>query len=109
MTKTYDIILFGTTGFTGKLAVEYLLKKNYPVKWAACARSEGKANAILKDIADSVSKQVPPLVIADLVCNSEQDETKLRDIVRSTRVVLTAAGPFEKYGITLHKLCAEEG
>ena len=109
MTKSFDIVLFGFTGFTGKLAVEYLLKKNYPIKWAACARSECKARAILKDIADSVSKEAPPLVIADLVCKSEEAEIKLREIVKSTRVVITAAGPFEKYGLALHKLCADEG
>lgn len=109
--KTHDIILFGMTGFTGKLAVEYMLKKKEQpdFKWAACARSEPKAQAILKEISDRVSKPAPQLVIADLVCNSEEDEAKLRKIVQSTRVVVTAAGPFEKYGTTLHKLCAEEG
>ena len=61
MTKTYDIILFGVTGFTGKLAVEYLLtKKNYPtITWAACARSESKAKTILTEIANKVSQPVP--------------------------------------------------
>lgn len=107
---TYDIVLFGVTGFTGKLAVEYLLKKDdSTVKWAACARSETKATAVLKDIADSVNKPAPALVIADLVCQTDEDKAKLRAIVKSTKVVLTAAGPFEKYGITLHELCAEEG
>ena len=67
-TKIYDIVLFGVTGFTGKLAAEYLLKKSYPIKWAACARSEGKAKDILEGIAKSVSKEAPPIVIADLVC-----------------------------------------
>ena len=107
--KTYDIILFGVTGFTGKLAVEYLLNKEPSVNWAACARSEPRAQAVLKEIADSVDKPAPALVIADLVCKTDEDEAKLRQIVASTKVVLTAAGPFEKYGITLHKLCAEEG
>ena len=108
--KTYDIVLFGVTGFTGKLAVEYLLNKNdSSLKWAACARSEPRAQAVLKEIADSVNQPPPALVIADLVCQKPDDEAKLRKIVASTKVVLTAAGPFEKYGITLHKLCAEEG
>ena len=108
--KTYDIVLFGVTGFTGKLAVEYFLtKKNSSLKWAACARSEPRAQAVLKEIADSVNQPAPALVIADLVCQTPEDEAKLRQIVASTKVVLTAAGPFEKYGITLHKLCAEEG
>lgn len=107
--KTYDIILFGMTGFTGKLAVEYMLKKEHPVQWAVCARSEGKAQAILTEISDRVSKPAPPLVVADLVCNNDDDTAKLRKIVESTRVVVTAAGPFEKYGQTLHQLCAESG
>ena len=63
----------------------------------------------MTEIANKVSQPVPSLVIADLVCHTEQDEAKLRDIVKSTRVVLTAAGPFEKYGVVVHKLCAEEG
>ena len=108
--KIYDVIIFGVTGFTGKLAVEYLLKKDdSSLKWAACARSESRAMATLKEIADSVDKPAPTLVIADLICQTAEDETKLRNIVASTKVVITAAGPFEKYGITLHKLCAEEG
>ena len=37
--KEYDILLFGVTGFTGKLATEYLLRKNYDIKWGVCGRS----------------------------------------------------------------------
>ena len=105
----YDIILFGCTGFTGKLAVEYLLKKQYPVSWAACGRNERRAQAVLEEIAARVAQPVPPLVVADLVCPTPQEEDKLRAVVKSCKVVLTTAGPFEKYGVTLHKICAEEG
>ena len=38
--REYDIVLFGVTGFTGKLACEHLLSKAYPIRWAVCARSE---------------------------------------------------------------------
>ena len=120
----YDLILFGVTGFTGKLAAEYLLRQNYPnVKWAACARSEEKAKPILEGIVSEINAAssndnsndktdiVPPtILVADLICSDDEASTnKLRDIVKSTRVVITTAGPFEKYGMTLHKLCAEEG
>lgn len=107
--KQFDIILFGATGFTGKLCVEYLLKKKYPITWAACARNQTKAATILDEIAALVSEPAPPLVIADLVCTTSEQEEQLRDVVKSTRVVMTAAGPFRKYGISLHKICAEEG
>jgi short subunit dehydrogenase-like uncharacterized protein len=49
--REYDIVLFGVTGFTGKLACEHLLSKAYPIRWAVCARSEEKARSVLTSIA----------------------------------------------------------
>jgi short subunit dehydrogenase-like uncharacterized protein len=49
------------------------------------------------------------LLIVDLVCETPEQEEELRKIVRQTKVVLTCSGPFEKYGKTLVKICAEEG
>lgn len=110
--KKYDIILFGVTGFTGKLTVEYLLKSGYDqLRWAACARNQEKAQAVLKEIANDCGNntQPPTLLTADLVCDNSEKEEILRQVVAQTKVVLTCAGPFEKYGTTLVKLCAELG
>mmetsp|Transcript_9424 Transcript_9424/g.18904 ORF Transcript_9424/g.18904 Transcript_9424/m.18904 type:complete len:412 (+) Transcript_9424:26-1261(+) len=112
MSKEHDILLFGVTGFTGKLAAEYLLAKSYPVKWAVCARNESKAQDAMKSILGQLNKpetEMPKIEVADLVCNSTDEEEKLRAIVKKTKVVITTAGPFEKYGQTLFKMCAEEG
>ena len=46
---------------------------------------------------------------ADLLCNTSDEVEKLRAVVVKAKVVLTTAGPFEKYGQTLVKRCAEEG
>lgn len=106
MAKEYDIVLCGVTGFAGKLAAEHLLVKNYPIKWACCARNEAKAREAVKAIADRLGKTaLPPIEVADLI----GDEAVLRAVVKKTKVVLTCAGPFEKYSQTLVKLCAEEG
>lgn len=107
--KKYDIVLFGVTGFTGKLTVEYLLQSEYDISWAASARNKSKAEAVLKGISDACGKQPPPLLTADLVCDTPEKEETLRQVVRQTKIVLTCAGPFEKYGTSLVKLCAEEG
>jgi len=111
MSKDYDILLFGITGFTGKLAAEILLRNGaYGLKWGGCARNAAKATAVLADICKSVGGVAPPAVeVADLVCADAAAEDKLRAVVKKTKVVLTTAGPFEKYGVTLIKLCAEEG
>jgi len=106
MGTEYDILLCGVTGFAGKLAAEHLLVKSYPIKWACCARNEAKAAAAVKTIADRVgATALPPIEVACLI----SDEAKLRAVVKKTKVVLTCAGPFEKYSQTLVKVCAEEG
>ena len=51
----------------------------------------------------------PPSELCDLVCKGEDDEAALRAVVRKAKVVITTAGPFEKYGPWLIKACAEEG
>ena len=107
--KNYDIILFGVTGFTGKLTAEYLLQtKKYDIRWAACARNEHKAKAVLQEI-DAAASSAIPVLVADLVCDTPEKVETLRQVVRQTKLVLTCAGPFEKYGTTLVQLCAELG
>ena len=108
----FDIILCGVTGFTGKLAAEHLFKKAYNIKWAVCARNQAKAKATLEELHTSIGQaasKMPPVEVADLVCTTPEDEAKLRAVVKKAKVVITTAGPFEKYGQTLVKLCAEEG
>jgi short subunit dehydrogenase-like uncharacterized protein len=118
---TYDVILFGVTGFTGKLALEYLMEKNYGLTFGCCARNASRAQQVIETVCERLAartgkaleevKAVAPkhVEIADLICTSEADEENLRKIVKRTKVCITTAGPFEKYGQTLVKLCAEEG
>ena len=88
---------------------EHLLENVQGVTWAACARNAKKAEAVLAEVCAKTGKPAPPVEVADLVCADAEAEEKLRAVVKKARVVLTTAGPFEKYGQTLVKLCAEEG
>ncbi len=108
--KKYDIILFGVTGFTGKLAAEYLLNKNTSngISWAVSARNAAKAESVFHELLpDDATK--PDILLADLECKTDEDKANLRTIVEQTKVVLTCSGPFEKYGPTLVELCAQLG
>jgi short subunit dehydrogenase-like uncharacterized protein len=121
--KRYDIILFGVTGFTGKLAAEYLLQKQQQqqqqgtktLQWAVCARNEAKAKAVLEElvVADNKNEDqqitLPDILVADLLCASPSEEEALKQVVANARVVITCAGPFERYGTKLVQLCAELG
>ncbi len=108
MSRQYDIMLCGATGFTGKLAIEYMLSQAYDVRFAVCVRNEEKAKSVLTAIGDRLGKpaaDMPAIEVADLV----GDEARLRTVVAKAKVVITTAGPFEKYGQALCKICAEEG
>lgn len=49
--KEYDIILFGATGYTGKLCAEYItLTLPTDLKWAVAGRSASKLSAIVDEL-----------------------------------------------------------
>lgn len=100
----FDVILFGATGYTGRLVAQYLFTQygvDGPVKWALAGRSLSKLEAI-RDSWDNAASL--PLIVADA-----QDPASLRDMVASTRAVITTAGPFSVYGSDLVATCAELG
>jgi short subunit dehydrogenase-like uncharacterized protein len=45
--RQYDVVLFGATGYTGKLTAEYMAT-NMPtdIRWAIAGRSPGKLEAV---------------------------------------------------------------
>ena len=99
MEKIYDIIIWGASGFTGRLAVEYIYRNqnNSNLTWAVAGRNESK----IKEILDG--KNVP-ILIAD-----SHDKESLVDLVKKTKVILTTVGPYARYGSELVEACAENG
>lgn len=99
--RKFDVILFGATGFTGKLAAEYLTKQygGSGLKWAIAGRSASKLEPLRAKCND-----LPEIVVAD-----SGDEASIRAMVAQTKVLLTTAGPFARYGTPVVKACAELG
>ncbi len=99
MNKEFDIIVWGASGFTGRLVAEYLFKKygaNDTVKWAMGGRNQTKLEQVRAEVAD----ESVPLVIAD-----SNDEATLNAMVQSTKVICTTVGPYAKYGSKLVAAC----
>ena len=97
MEKDIDIIVYGATGFTGKLCVEYLASKERSTKWAIAGRNQEK----LKKIADELCPDME-ILIAD-----SEDEDALDRLTQRTKVVLSTAGPFHRYGSKLVASCVK--
>ncbi|MDB4995693.1 MAG: putative rane protein, partial [Myxococcaceae bacterium] len=104
--RTYDIALFGATGFTGKLVAEYLLLHAPPgVRWALAGRNRKK----LEDVKRELSAQDARAASLDIVIADTGDEASLEELARKSKVVCTTVGPYMKYGRALVSACALHG
>ena len=100
----FDFVVYGATGFTGKLVVEYLQAKysdNNEINWAMAGRSLEKLNQVKTDLGVSNSVKI-------LEVNSN-DQASIEKMMEMTDCVLTTVGPYQLYGNEIVKLCAETG
>ena len=100
--RDYDIVIWGASGFTGRLVAEYLYKNyNYKdLKWAIAGRDKEKLNTVRENYLD----ENIPIILADSF-----DESTLVEMVKKTNVVCSTVGPYAKYGSLLVKSCVNNG
>lgn len=109
--RKYDLILFGATGFVGKLAVSYLAQeygKSSTLKWAIAGRSESKIKATLSTIAQELGND-DILNNIEIIIADTSDQSTLKGLVENARSIASTVGPFQKYGSNLVKFCALYG
>ena len=103
--RSFDIVIYGATGYTGRLVAEYLAhhyagRADAP-KWAMAGRSAAKL-AEVRDLIGAPSDT--SLIVAD-----SDDAASMAALTAQTRVVLTTVGPYQLYGESLLKACVEAG
>ncbi|MDP5032753.1 MAG: saccharopine dehydrogenase NADP-binding domain-containing protein [Paraglaciecola sp.] len=102
--KEFDLVVYGATGFTGRLVAEYLVKQyanDSSLKWAMAGRSEQK----LAQVRDEIGAPSDiPLVVADA-----ENKVSMEHMLDRTKVVLTTVGPYQLYGSDLVAMCASKG
>ena len=102
--REFDAVVYGATGYTGRLVAEHLLKTygtDGDVKWAMAGRSAEKLGEVRGLIGAASSL---PLVVAEA-----HDPAALEVLARRARVVITTAGPYQLYGADLVAACAKAG
>lgn len=100
--REHDIVLYGATGFVGKLTAHYLASAGTGARIALAGRSADR----LRAVRDSLGEQAKdwPLIVAD----ASQPST-INAMAASTRVVVTTVGPYLRYGLPLVAACAAAG
>lgn len=98
--REFDIIVYGATGYTGRLVAEYI-KDKVGLKWAMAGRSLSK----LEEVRDLIGAAADiALIVADA-----SDPATLDAMVKRTKVVLTTVGPYQLYGNELVAACVANG
>ena len=100
--REFDIVLYGATGFVGKLTAQYLARAGGQARIALAGRSTERLLAVREDLGEAA--QSWQLIAAD----ASQPST-LNDIAARTQVVVTTVGPYTRYGMPLVAACAAAG
>lgn len=103
--RDHDVVVYGASGFTGRLVAEYLNERYPPragLRWAAAGRDAVKVRRVLAQSGIDASRM--PIIEAD-----SGDPASLDALAASTRVVLTTVGPYAKYGGPLVEACVRHG
>ncbi|WDI32358.1 saccharopine dehydrogenase NADP-binding domain-containing protein [Hyphococcus flavus] len=105
--REFDVIVWGASGFTGRLVAEYLnrqygLNSDAPnnVKWAMAGRNAGK----LGEVAESIGAGEAPLITAEA-----GNAKSLGEMARRAKAIVTTVGPYQLYGEPLVAACAAAG
>ena len=97
MDRKYEIIVYGATGFTGQICCKYLRDNYKDLTWAMSGRNLEK----LKQVKSELNLD------CDIVVADGADLEALRSLTVQTKVILSTAGPFARYGSLLVQACVE--
>ncbi len=100
--REFDIVVYGATGFVGKLTAEYLAGAAGDARIALAGRSQDKLLAVRDGLPSTA--QAWPLITADA-----SQPSSLNAMAARTQVVVTTVGPYIKYGLPLVAACAAAG
>ena len=99
----FDIILYGATGFTGRLVAEYLAQhyRDGSLRWAMAGRSLSKLEQVRDEIGAPADT---PLLTA-----GADDPAALKALAERASVIITTVGPYQLHGEPLLAACAQTG
>jgi len=98
--RQFDIVLYGASGFTGKLVAAYLIEAHPDVTWAIAGRNRQTLDALRREL----NRSELPIVIAD-----SADPASLAAMAASTKTLISTVGPYAKFGTPVLEACAQEG
>lgn len=100
----FDVIVFGASGYTGKLVAEYMGKEygnDESISWAIAGRNKDKLSSVKKDL--NLNERVSIIEV------DSTNKDSLDSMTSSAKCILTTVGPYQLYGSSLVQSCSENG
>ncbi|KAL4451997.1 hypothetical protein ABPG75_007659 [Micractinium tetrahymenae] len=94
--RAFDVVVWGATGFTGRLVAEHLARDyKTGVRWAMAGRSQDRLEKLRLELSEQYGGELRdvPILVGDI-----KDQASLDSIAAQTRVMLSTAGPFALMG-----------
>lgn len=107
--REFDLVVWGASGFTGRLTAEYLLERygaERSFRWAIGGRNHAKLEHVRKEIGAATGVDASGITI---LLGDSADAESLKRIAAQTRVVCTTVGPYAQYGSPLVAACVGAG
>jgi len=99
--STKPVVVYGASGYTGRLVCEYLREHNIP--FVAAGRSKDR-------LASSMEKNVPGIETADYeIAEVEHSTDSLTKLLTGAKVLINTVGPFAEYGHEAVQACLAAG
>jgi len=101
--RTHDLVVYGATGFVGRLLAAYLAEHAPPgLRVALAGRSRARVEAVRAGL--------PPAGRNWRVLEADSgDPASLAELAAATRVLVTTVGPYARYGLPVVEACARAG
>ena len=102
--RSYDIVVFGATGFVGGMVARYLAASPAAagLRWALGGRDESKLQSVRNEAGTGAKR-------AGILLADSRNVASVDALVSQTRIVLNTAGPFALYGDPIVDACARHG
>ena len=102
--REFDVIVFGASGYTGKLVAEYMGEEygnDESIRWAIAGRNKDKLSSVKKDL--NLNERVSIIEV------DSTNKDSLDSMTSSAKCILTTVGPYQLYGSSLVQSCSENG
>ncbi|KAG2445220.1 hypothetical protein HYH02_008688 [Chlamydomonas schloesseri] len=95
--RPYQVVVWGASGFTGRLVAEHLARDYQgKVRWAMAGRDAKKLEQVRSELAARVNN--PEVAAVPILTADANDAPAVGRVLAQTQVVLSTVGPFARYG-----------